>query len=139
MKNKGFSIIECVVCMLLLSSVTIGIISTTFTIEYQKKERLYENALYTNYHTIYRVCDLTNNPKEQLISFYGDMVEVVDDNNLIITIQLEDYINNKEDLQYQVTFEESDTNLIVYLKVLGVEPNYEELNNEIFSKRIYPK
>lgn len=141
MKNKGFSIVECVVCMLLLSTVTIGIVSSTITIEYRNKERVYKNAVYSNFHTIFRVCDLSNDPKEQLISIYKDLVEVVDDNNLIINIELSDYTNtkNKNNLKYHVTFEETLDNRIVYVKVLDVDRNYEELNDESLSKRVYPK
>lgn len=139
MKNKGFSIVECVVCLLLLSTVTIGIVSATLSIEYRNKERLYQNALYSNFHTIFRVCDLSNNPKEQIINIYNDLVEEVDDNNLIINIEVSDIINHKNMLKYQVTFEETDKNLIVYVKVLDVENKYEEINDESLSKRFYPK
>lgn len=139
MKNKGFSIVECVVCLLLLSTVTIGIVSATLSIEYRNKERLYQNALYSNFHTIFRVCDLSNNPKEQIINIYNDLVEEVDDNNLIINIEVSDIINHKNMIKYQVTFEETDKNLIVYVKVLDVENKYEEINDESLSKRFYPK
>jgi hypothetical protein len=139
MKNKGFSIIECIACMFLLSTVTIGIVSTCLVIEHSNNERLYVNTLYTNYHTIFRICDLTTNPKKELVEIYQDQVKEVGKSHLKISIKLEKKYLKKEVIEYYISFYEDQANLIVKVQILDLESKYEEINNEILSQRYYPK
>ena len=106
MKNKGFSLIECVACLFLLSTVTIGIISVCLILEHNANERLYKNALYSNLHTIFRVCDLSNEPKKMIFEVYKDALDQINDNQVILRISLEKPYLQKEAIEYLITFEE---------------------------------
>ena len=139
MKNKGFSLIECVACLFLLSTVTIGIISVCLILEHNANERLYKNALYSNFHTIFRVCDLSNEPKKMIYEVYKDALDQINDNQVILRISLEKPYLQKETIEYLITFEEDLENKKVKIQVLNLESKYEEINNEILSQRYYPK
>ena len=139
MKNKGFSLIECVACLFLLSTVTIGIISVCLILEHNANERLYKNALYSNFHTIFRVCDLSNEPKKMIYEVYKDALDQINDNQVILRISLEKPYLQKEAIEYLITFEEDLENKKVKIQVLNLESKYEEINNEILSQRYYPK
>lgn len=139
MKNKGFSLIECVACLFLLSTVTIGIISVCLILEHNANERLYKNALYSNFHTIFRVCDLSNEPKKMIFEVYKDALDQINDNQVILRISLEKPYLQKEAIEYLITFEEDLENKKVKIQVLNLESKYEEINNEILSQRYYPK
>ena len=139
MKNKGFSLIECVACLFLLSTVTIGIISVCLILEHNANERLYKNALYSNFHTIFRVCDLSNEPKKMIYEVYKDALDQINDNQVILRISLEKPYLQKEVIEYLITFEEDLENKKVKIQVLNLESKYEEINNEILSQRYYPK
>ena len=139
MKNKGFSLIECVACLFLLSTITIGIISVCLILEHNANERLYKNALYSNFHTIFRVCDLSNEPKKMIFEVYKDALDQINDNQVILRISLEKPYLQKEAIEYLITFEEDLENKKVKIQVLNLESKYEEINNEILSQRYYPK
>lgn len=139
MRNKGFSIMECVLCMFLLSSVTVGIVSIVLNIATSNNDHMYKVALFSNYHTIYNICDLSDNPKDKLIEVYQDKLTVVNEDKYRVEIELEKKYKSFETLVFEVTFEEDEYNLFVNVKALNVDKNYEEINHEVFSKRVYPK
>lgn len=138
MKNKGFSIIECVLCMFLLSSVTVGIVSIILNIHVNYNDRLYKSALYTNYHTIYNVCGLSSDPLESLKEVYKELITTVDENSVVIKINLSKKHQNVDNLQYQVSITKTETEQIVNIQVINVIERYEDVNHEAISQRIYP-
>lgn len=137
MKNKGFSITECVFCLLLLSSVTIGVVTVTLNIQYQEQERLYKAELYTNYHTLFNIIELSSNPKNSLKEVYGTYFNEQSVDIFLITIPVSS--KNKEALLYEVTINQQQEYQIVQIKILNLEPKYQELNHEVMSKRIIKK
>lgn len=139
MKNKGFSIIECVICLSLLSVVTAGIFSVTINIKEQNMTRMYENAMYTNYHTIFRACDLSNDPKSKLIELYDELITEINQDSLVIKIDLSVPYYQCDNIQYKVTFEETEKNKIVCVEILNLNYRYKGVNDENLSKRVYPK
>ena len=139
MKNKGFSIIECVFCLLLLSSVTIGIITVILNINYQEKERLYKVELYANFHTLFNVMELGPNPKSSIKEVYKEFVIEKEDNLYFVNIPLVYEHNNNEIITYQITFAEFDEYYVVSVNVINVPKKYQELNHEVISQRFIEK
>ena len=139
MKNKGFSIIECVFCLLLLSSVTIGIITVILNINYQEKERLYKVELYANFHTLFNVMELGSNPKSSIKEVYKEFVIEKEDNLYLVNIPLIYEHDNNEIITYQITFEEFDEFYVVSVNIINVPKKYQELNHEVISQRFIEK
>lgn len=138
MKNRGFSIIECVLCMLLLSGATMGIISIVLNVHINYKEQLYKCAVYTNLYTIFEVCGLSNDPIVSLNDYYSDNIILKEDDLIVIEINLSSKYLGKDTIKYEISVSKTTSEQIVNVQVINILDKYKGVNDEEISKRYYP-
>lgn len=140
MKNKGFSILECIFSLLLLSSCVAGVMGIYFNVKNTNSRRLYETSLYTNYQNILRLCEVDpKNSKNIVEEEYKNFIVKSESNYLQIEIYLKVPYKKLDRIIFEVRFNETSTLYITTINVLNIERNYEGINDELLSKRVYKK
>lgn len=91
MKNKGFSLVECIICIVVLSGSIIGITTFLFCLNNNNKQREYESKLGINYYAIFKLFDSDPaNAKENIVNCLGGTV--LDDGVIEIKVRLKIHI-----------------------------------------------
>lgn len=140
MNNKGFSILECVFCLMLISFTSIGFFNILFFVNQTNAKNEYESILYNNLKAILEAGDIDpGNHKFLLTQIYEDNVKLISDDTIQITVYLDNKYNGEEMIVYVVKFEETTNNYFATVTIENIINEYEEINNELFTKRIYPK
>lgn len=138
MTNKGFSIIECVFCIVLLTFTITGSLSLFTKLKMDNLKNSYEIALYTNLHTILNLCESDiNNIEKNIKEVYSNVY--FDSEKITITINLDVLYKNVDAITYELKYYEDESGIMVEVEVVNVLDEYKEVNNEIFKKRLCQK
>lgn len=138
LKNSGFSLIECIFCILLLSSGIIGIFVPLTIIRNNYNQRYYESVLGINYYSIF--CIFTSDPQnaeEYFITYFNGVKK--EDGSIDIEVKLKQPYKNFEKIVFNVALSDTENRYIMEVKVKEVHEYYETINNSSLSKREIPK
>lgn len=134
MKNKGFSLVECIICIVILSGSIIGITTFLFCLNNDYKQREYESKLGINYYAIFKIFDSDPaNAKENIVNCLGGTV--LDDGSIEIKVMLKNTYKNVNEIIYKVYLEETDISYKLEVQVEGILKKYDGINEEKISKR----
>lgn len=138
--NKGFSVLECVFCLLLISFSAAGLFNILFFVNNANIKKEYETTLFNNLKLILDVGEINSSKHLDLLKeIYQDNLKETNDDKVLIEVKLENKYKGCESIIYEVSCYEEDDYKVTFVNIVNVIEEYEEINNEKFTKRIYQK
>ena len=134
MKNKGFTLLECIFCVLFLSGSIVGIIIPIITIKNSYDKKYYESIIAINQYALFNI--FTSDPintRKNIINYFN--CKELNDGSIEVVCNLEKNYKKKDKVEFIVFLTETESSYIMKILLKGELENYEEINNEYISKR----
>ena len=134
MLNKGFSIVECIFCILFISSGIAGIIIPMSLIKNDYDRKYYESIISINHYSIFSLFTADPVNAEENIVRYLDGRKL-EDGNIEVKLKLERVYKGKEEVIFNIKISESNETYSIEVYVEGVLEYYEKINQTYVAKR----